>query len=75
MKFWDKTHQNLVRKKKMKKHILVFTCPPLLLQDVTALNTKKGTTPKSVFSRKPNYSKICFQGSWKVLADLHVGSS
>ena len=33
---------------------------PLLLQDVTVLNSKKGTTPKSVFSKSLPTPKSVF---------------
>ena len=47
----------------------------LLLQDITALNTKKGTTPKSVFSIAKLLQNLLSGVMGKVLTDLNVGSS
>ena len=43
--------------------------PPLLLSDISFKN-KKGTTPKSVFSKSQTIPKTVFKGHGKVLTDL-----
>ena len=47
---------------------------PLLL-DVTALNTNKGTTPKSVLSISQTTPKFVFKVHGNVLTHFNVGSS